>query len=60
MPDKEQRKAAWERKKAKRRKDHNNGKNGWVSGNPRYERGTDDGADEDTTPVGRNKSMGSN
>jgi hypothetical protein len=34
----EERRENWQRKKAKKRKDHNHGKNGWVSGNPRYER----------------------
>ena len=40
-------------KRRKHRKDHNNGKNGWVSGNPRYKRNR-------KKPLPKDKSMGKN
>lgn len=46
------RQTKWDRKKAKRGRDHNHGKNGWVSGNPRYDRAS--------ATRGKNRSMGSN
>ena len=40
-------------KRKKHRKDYNNGKNGWVAGNPRYKR-------KRKKPLPKDKSMGKN
>lgn len=40
-------------RRPKHRKDHNNGKNGWVGGNPRYRRSKAKGAHV----VGKEKTM---
>ena len=36
IPDKDERRSRFQRRKAKHHKDHNNGKNGWIAGNPRF------------------------
>lgn len=43
----------WAKRKSKKRKDHNHGKRGWVSGNPRYNR-------HRKNPAYKDKTMGDN